>query len=255
MAESVVINGTTYPEVEAVALGNGNGEKTLYYPDAVRYHAQTLTEEQKAQARENIGATSKDDIWTEAYQEAIIQGVVEALGTPVFGRVDAENNITLSGALPYGTYKVKYEDAEGNVTEIGSIVTGATVGDIPLAWRRNVNIDGTTGVESAHNTMSSTQMIPLQDGITYTVTVTRRQWGKVHSYWYASDGSFLGRLEHQYDMGAPSSSDLHIPAGGSTVLSPIAGSASFKLRFNHSSTIDEEAMVLDLNYIKLTASR
>lgn len=62
MAENVVINGTAYPEVEAVALDNGSGEKAMFYPDAVRYNAQTLTEEQKAQARNNIGVTAKSII-------------------------------------------------------------------------------------------------------------------------------------------------------------------------------------------------
>lgn len=56
MAQDAVINGTTYPAVEAVALTDGNGNVTQYYPDAVRYVGQALTEAQKAQARENIGA-------------------------------------------------------------------------------------------------------------------------------------------------------------------------------------------------------
>ena len=43
------------------------------------------------------------------------------MGTPVFGRVDADNNIILTGALGEGTYTFKYEDAEGNVTAIGTI--------------------------------------------------------------------------------------------------------------------------------------
>lgn len=56
MAQDVVINGTTYPAVEIVALSDANGNVTMYYPDAVRYNQQTLTDEQKTQARENIGA-------------------------------------------------------------------------------------------------------------------------------------------------------------------------------------------------------
>lgn len=77
------------------------------------------------------GANGKDgktpvkgtDYWTEADQESIVQQVITALGTPVFGRVDAENNIILSGALADGTYTIKYEDADGNMTEIGTITT------------------------------------------------------------------------------------------------------------------------------------
>ncbi|MBQ5840630.1 MAG: hypothetical protein IIW40_01610, partial [Clostridia bacterium] len=55
MAQDVVVNGTTYPAVEAVALTGVGGNTQVYYPDAVRYVPQTLTAEQKAQARGNIG--------------------------------------------------------------------------------------------------------------------------------------------------------------------------------------------------------
>lgn len=54
-------------------------------------------------------------------QEEIVQQVVAALGTPVFGTVDEENNIILSGNLVSGTYTVKYEDAEGVQTNIGTL--------------------------------------------------------------------------------------------------------------------------------------
>lgn len=62
------------------------------------------------------------DYWTEADQEAIVQQVIAALGTPVFGRVDADNSIILTGELVDGTYTVKYEDAEGNETIIGEYI-------------------------------------------------------------------------------------------------------------------------------------
>lgn len=55
MAQDVVINGTTYPAVEAVAMTDGEGNQQVYYPDAVRYVPQELTDTQKAQARRNIG--------------------------------------------------------------------------------------------------------------------------------------------------------------------------------------------------------
>lgn len=61
MAQDVVINGTTYPAVETVALLDANGNATMYYPDAVRYVSQELTEGQQAQARMNIGAETKFD--------------------------------------------------------------------------------------------------------------------------------------------------------------------------------------------------
>jgi hypothetical protein len=114
MAQDVVINGATYPGVEAVSMTDTNGNTRVYFPDAVRYNTQTLTEAQKAQARLNLGVGSIDEVAEE---------VLARLGTPVFGRVDAENNITLTGELADGTYTIKYEDAEGNVTEIGTLNT------------------------------------------------------------------------------------------------------------------------------------
>lgn len=60
------------------------------------------------------------DYWTTADQEAIVQQVIAALGTPVFGRVDGDNNIILTGELVDGTYTIKYEDADDNVTTIGT---------------------------------------------------------------------------------------------------------------------------------------
>lgn len=58
---------------------------------------------------------------TEISKEEIVQQVITALGTPVFGRVDADNNIILTGELADGVYTIKYEDKEGNVTEIGTL--------------------------------------------------------------------------------------------------------------------------------------
>jgi hypothetical protein len=72
------------------------------------------------------------DYFTAADQEAIVQQVITALGTPVFGRVDGNNNIILTGELADGTYTIKYEDADGNVTEIG------TLNNIPAPTYTNV---------------------------------------------------------------------------------------------------------------------
>ena len=66
------------------------------------------------------------DYWTEADKETIVQEVITALGTPVFGTVDAENNIILSGNLADGTYTLKYEAADGEQVEIGTVKIGST---------------------------------------------------------------------------------------------------------------------------------
>lgn len=61
------------------------------------------------------------DYWTDTDREEILQDLLSALQTPVFGCVDESNNIILSGELPDGTYTLKYEDCDGNLTEIGTL--------------------------------------------------------------------------------------------------------------------------------------
>lgn len=65
------------------------------------------------------------DFWTLAEQESIVQDVIAALGTPVFGQVDADNNIILTGALTDGVYTLKYEGANGMQSVIGSLTVGS----------------------------------------------------------------------------------------------------------------------------------
>lgn len=119
MSENVVINGVAYNGVDSLALTRADGTVVTFYPDAVRYVTQTLTEAQKAQARKNIGAQAE---LTAADQESIVQQVITALGTPVFGRVEEGNKITLSTEhLADGTYYFGYEDKDGNWVEIGTL--------------------------------------------------------------------------------------------------------------------------------------
>lgn len=62
MSENIVINGTKYPGVSALKMVNENGKEVAFYPDAVRYNHQTLSEEEKTQARSNIGAASVENV-------------------------------------------------------------------------------------------------------------------------------------------------------------------------------------------------
>ena len=64
------------------------------------------------------------DYWTDADKASMIQDVINALGgTPIFGIVDADKNIILTGELSNGIYTFKYENADGTVTEIGKLDT------------------------------------------------------------------------------------------------------------------------------------
>ena len=85
MAQDITINGTTYPAVEAVATRDSTGSTVMFYPDAVRYVEQDLTESQKEQARVNIGAAEQgmpDYVQTEA--ENVLSRVMATQGSRTF---------------------------------------------------------------------------------------------------------------------------------------------------------------------------
>ncbi len=62
------------------------------------------------------------DYFTESEKSQIIQEVLDAIGTPIVGTVDENNNITLSGDLKAGTYTLKYIDENGYSLEIGEVI-------------------------------------------------------------------------------------------------------------------------------------
>lgn len=117
---------------------------------AVLHSKQTLTATQQAQARTNIGAASQEEVRQLSENKANKQGLslgvgsdglvylfvdgvaqgngldinADAVAGDVVGYVDENNTIILTGALADGTYTFKYEDDEGNTTDIGSIKLG-----------------------------------------------------------------------------------------------------------------------------------
>ena len=114
-------------------------------------------DEKLAEAKENGDFKGEDgaspvrgvDYWTKEDQESIVQQVIEALGTPVFGTVDEDNNITLSGDLASGTYTVKYENADGSLTAIGTLtpISGAVAytNQLPIATDADGSVYNETG--------------------------------------------------------------------------------------------------------------
>lgn len=69
------------------------------------------------------GEPGKDYVLTEADKAEIAAMVIESLGgNPIFGIVDENNNIIVSGNLPGGTYSVAYEMENGNKVNIGDLV-------------------------------------------------------------------------------------------------------------------------------------
>lgn len=165
------------------------------------------------------------DYWTEADQESIVQQVIAALGTPVFGTVDADNNIILTGNLTGDTYTVKYEKEDGTLIEVGEIVMEADEsGEVTIVWKTNVKIDKTTGAEAADTSgnYASTEPIELKDGYTYTLYAsgnTSDSCPTNNFCFYDADGGYLG-----YTAGIQSYTQT------SVVIEPPAGAKTFKIR-------------------------
>ncbi|MBO7251349.1 MAG: hypothetical protein J6V25_01860 [Oscillospiraceae bacterium] len=119
------------------------------------------------------------DYWTDADQESMVQQVIAALGTPVFGWVDDANTIILNGNLTSDTYTIMYEDANGNQIYIGTLSGEATSfinrlrestdlnGGIynGKGWKENVRISVSSGsTEVAGEDCMLTGFIPAKVG-------------------------------------------------------------------------------------------
>ena len=127
------------------------------------------------------------DYWTPADQEAIVQQVIVALGTPVFGRVDTNNNIILTGELADGTYTFKYEDEEGNTHPLGTYTKAP---EIVNMIKESINADGTPYVgnngEDGYKTdtrLNSSAIESTSDATGYGVTgFIPVKWGDVVNF-------------------------------------------------------------------------
>lgn len=145
------------------------------------------------------------DYWTETDKATIIQDVIDSLGgVPVFGVVDSNNNIVLTGNLAEGTYTLKYEDADGNVTEIGTLnhtnapeVTYTNLFD-PATASINTRMSGSSGASKAQDgyVMTANIILPspvtvgsTHDGNTPYIAVPSAMWsGSASVFGYADDG-------------------------------------------------------------------
>lgn len=148
------------------------------------------------------------DYFTAADQEAIVQQVIASLQTPVFGVVDADNNIILTGELAGGTtYTVKYEDEDGNVITIGTITQAGAATNLadPASadWKPNyrLNSSGALVTTAVHGDGGAvTNFIPCKPGdvirvkgldIAHYYANTEGQTARSTAYFYAEDKSTI----------------------------------------------------------------
>lgn len=189
------------------------------------------------------------DFWTDADQESIVQDVIRALGTPVFGRVDEQNNIVLTGNLVEGnSYTVKYEDAEGNVMDVGSIVFEA-----PPAY--------TNLLESAgyvkDKRLSSTDGTTLKDATGFYLTgyIPVPLNGVVRFQGINVGGSSYGNTVYIYDsskkfLGAPTSTGLNETARNCEA---VYDSSNYLKQFTAKSTIMKSSPAFAGGYMRFGA--
>lgn len=133
------------------------------------------------------GKDGSDYVLTEADKAELVRLVIESLGgNPVFGYVDANNNIIVSGNLADGTYTVKYEMEDGGTMDIGQLVLAEDEPDepvqtytnqIPLAidasdnpfnggqgWKTGYRLSASGGSETAADGYECTGFIPAKIG-------------------------------------------------------------------------------------------
>lgn len=173
--------------------------------------------------------TARQEI--EALKESIA-----ALGTPVFGTVDADNNIILSGALADGAYTLKYDNADGTTTLIGTLTVGGSgSGDsgsgetfnVPITWIYNTKLSKTTGeVESANDgDYNASDYIDLVAGASYVIATSTDCYNAMNIVYYDDSKSFVGYQAECWaansvdnpDDGNPQSCALEIPDGAAYI--------------------------------------
>lgn len=112
---------------------------------------------------------------TEADKAEIVAAVLESIGTPVFGTVDGNNNIILSGNLADGTYSIKYELEDGSTVNIGNLV---------LDTRTYYSI--TNNLTDCTNSNSATK---IAQGESYSATITAKSGYELKSVTATMGGS------------------------------------------------------------------
>lgn len=176
------------------------------------------------------------DYWTAADQESIVQQVIAALGTPVYGRVDANGDVVLScDKLPDGTYTFRFEDETGVVGtceqtfgEVGPVETM-----LNLTWTTQTTISSSDGTLSAsgNDRMSVSNEYTLKDGAVYTFKNVGAWvdgiYCSTHAYWYGPSG-FIGRTHLTADFDGNV-----IPKGWSGTIEPMAGATKVRFRLNY----------------------
>ena len=134
------------------------------------------TDEQLENAVKNYLDENPIPVLTESDKTDIARIVIENLGgEPIFGYVDENNNIIISGKLAQDTYNVKYEMEDGTTIDIGE-----------LDFDDNVYYAVTNELTNCTNNNSATQVI---EGNSYTAEISTNSGYELSSVTVTMGGS------------------------------------------------------------------
>jgi hypothetical protein len=185
----------------------------------------------------------KKEIAEEAITDEVMQQLISMLATPVFGTVDAENNIILSGKLVNGTYTFKYETDDGELVTIGTITQttgGATsIEIITPVWVKGKKINKDTGEITDDAFYAYSENIPFEDGTEIHISCSDSSDFHCHWYYYDENDNYIGNTQWM---------ETNTGAKPEEVLTKKEGAVAVKLRCN---TVHGEWTDLD----RLTVTR
>lgn len=135
-------------------------------------------------------------------KDSIVEEVIAALGTPVFGTVDENKHITLSGHLADGTYTISFEDADGFVVGAVGEINKASMPTYtnlfePATATLNTRMSGTSSAPKAQDgyvmtaaiTIPATVVKPTTDDSTPYIAVRAQHWMGSANIFYYDDGA------------------------------------------------------------------
>lgn len=191
------------------------------------------------------------DYWTAADKEEMIQDVISALGgSPIFGVVDVNNNIVLSGNLTDGTYTIKYEDADGKVTEIGTLKQSSVTYTnlfVPSTASLNTRMSGSSKAPKSENGYVMTAAIMLPTAFNMTGSPNEHFIAVPSGMWANSANVFIGNSAGD----AQGYNDVAGP--GATVVGNWAKIPLFN-KWGNSNTCDRVIVSLYVKGSAITAS-